>query len=108
MRTTTDPKTSRIELRLNDETRLYVEQEANRRGQTVSKYIRDLITSVYTTKSQTNSVYTDSASVYTVFNDIINAVERQGGDSAEFLRVLNDKLNNYEIVYERGEIRIGK
>lgn len=43
MRTTTDPKTSRIELRLNDETRLFIENEAKRKGQTVSKYIRDLI-----------------------------------------------------------------
>ena len=110
MRTTNDPKTSRIELRLNDETRAFVEREAQKRGQTISKYIRELLSdyakSVHTTSE---SVYTENESVYTkLVEDIVNTIELQGEDVEVFLKTLNDKLNNYEITFKDGEIRIGE
>ena len=39
-----------------------------------------------------------------LIEDIRNVVEMSGEDSEEFFRVLYDKLNNYEIEFEDGEI----
>lgn len=42
-RTTTDPKETTLKLRINEEMRNFVEKSANRKGITMSEYIRNLI-----------------------------------------------------------------
>ena len=42
-----------------------------------------------------------------VIEDIRRSIELSGEDADEFLRVLCEKLNNYEIEFIGGEIKIG-
>lgn len=43
MRTTSDPKTEKIKLRMNEDMKNHIEKYANLSGITLSEYIRDLI-----------------------------------------------------------------
>lgn len=43
MRTSVDPKTTTLKLRLNEDMRRHVETKANRSSVTISEYIRELI-----------------------------------------------------------------
>lgn len=43
MRTSVDPKTTTLKLRLNEDMRRHVEAKANRSSVTISEYIRELI-----------------------------------------------------------------
>lgn len=53
-----------------------------------------------------NGVYVSTNVVSSgVIGDIEKVIELTGEDADEFFRVLYEKLNEYEIVYEDGEIR---
>lgn len=43
MRTTLDPKNEKIKLRLNEDLKAHVEECANRKGVSLSEYVRELI-----------------------------------------------------------------
>lgn len=43
MRTTSDPKDQNIKLRLGEDLKTYVDKTSNRKGISVSEYIRELI-----------------------------------------------------------------
>lgn len=43
MRTTPDPKTEKLKLRLNEELKSHIEESANREGVSLSEYVRELI-----------------------------------------------------------------
>lgn len=43
MRTTQDPKTEKLKLRLNEELKAHIEESANREGVSLSEYVRELI-----------------------------------------------------------------
>lgn len=43
MRTTTDPKSEKIKLRLNEDMKNHVDKSASDKGMSVSEYIRELI-----------------------------------------------------------------
>lgn len=109
---TNDPKTSTVILRMNDEMRGWVEGEAKKRGIGISEYVRQVLKEVceHPAEFQTNPTLeqlsvADRACVDPLLiEDICKTIELQGESAEAFLRVLNEKLNDYEITFENGEI----
>lgn len=52
MRTTSDPKTEKIKLRMNEDMKNHIEKYASSSGVTLSEYIRDLISKDMRDKSK--------------------------------------------------------
>lgn len=52
MRTTSDPKTEKIKLRINEDMKIHVEKYSDLSGITLSEYIRDLISKDMRDKSK--------------------------------------------------------
>ena len=92
-RPTNDPKGRLIQVRINDETRAYIEREARASGIGMSEYVRNVLNGKINIENP-------------LIADIITTIELQGEDADEFFRILNKKLNNYEITFEDGEISV--
>lgn len=90
-RPTNDPKGRLIQVRINDETRAYIEREAKANGIGMSEYVRKVLNGQVSIENP-------------LIADIIATIELQGEDSDEFFRILNRKLNNYEIEFSEGNI----
>lgn len=127
MRTTNDKKDSTIILRINEDTRSYLESESSKGGVSMSQYIREVIEKSKTRgnviqnnpllETRIKELEDENAQLHfqsdldvdmTVIRDIETMVGLSGGTLKGFLNDLDMKLEWNELTLEDGVVKIEK
>lgn len=100
-RPTTDKKGCTVILRINEETRSYLEEMA--KGETISSYVRSMIQKEK--NGEFNVIQNQRLVDKAIYSDIEVMCKFYGIDTATFFKELCKSMNEGEVVYEDGVIK---